>query len=268
MFALYENRENEFELYQKVSKHVPPHLHGAIEMIYVTRGTLEVGIRQDLFHMEKGDFAIVFPEVIHHYQVFCSEKSVATYLLVNPIMSGSYNTILQQKLPKDPVIKKENLHPDIVYAMENLSPTEEGAAADIIHQAFLQIILARALPQLDLMDRSDLQDDDLIYRTVRYIAEHFTENISLTSMAEDLYVSPYTLSRVFSNTFHRNFNRYLNESRLQYACTLLSQTDQTITEICMNTGFESQRTFNRVFQDIYHMSPRDYRKRAENELAN
>jgi len=55
---------------------------------------------------------------------------------------------------------------------------------------------------------------------------------------------------------------------LQYACTLLSQTDQTITEICMNTGFESQRTFNRVFQDIYHMSPRDYRKRAENELAN
>ena len=166
------------------------------------------------------------------------------------------------------MIPHEKLHPDIIYAMEHLNPKEVGATADMIHQAFLQIILSRALPQLELMDRADLQDDDLIYRTVRYIAEHFTENISLTSMAADLYVSPFTLSRVFSNTFHRNFNRYLNESRLQYACTLLSQTDQTITEICMNSGFESQRTFNRVFNELYHMSPRDYRKRTQIELAN
>ena len=268
MYALYENRDNEFELYHKTSSHVPPHLHGAIEMIYVTGGTLEIGIRQELFHMEKGDFALVFPDVIHHYQVFSKEKSTATYLLVTPQMSGSYTTLLQQKLPKNPVIPHEKLHPDIIYAMEHLNPKEAGATADMIHQAFLLIILSRALPQLELMDRADLQDDDLIYRTVRYIAEHFTENISLTSMAADLYVSPFTLSRVFSNTFHRNFNRYLNESRLQYACTLLTQTDQTITEICMNSGFESQRTFNRVFNELYHMSPRDYRKRTQIELAN
>ena len=268
MYALYENLENEFEIYHKASSHVPPHIHGAIEMIYVTEGSLALGIRQELFAMEKGDFALVFPEIIHHYQVFTKEKSTATYLLVSPHMSGSYNTLLQQKLPRNPVIKHADLHPDILYAMEHLDAKESEATADIVHQAFLMIILSRALPKLDLMDRSDLQDDDLIYRTVRYIAEHFTENITLTSMAADLYVSPYTLSRVFSNTFHRNFNRYLNESRLQYACTLLSQTNQTITEICMNSGFESQRTFNRVFNDIYHMSPRDYRKRTNIELAN
>ncbi len=267
MYALYENRENDFELYHKVSSHVPPHLHGLIEMIYVTHGSLEIGIRQELFHMEKGDFAIVFPEVIHHYQVFSSEKSMATYLLVTPLMSGSYNTLLQQKIPKNPVIPHDRLHPDIIYAMEHMDAKETGATADMVHQAFLQIILSRALPELEFIDRSDLQDDDLIYRTVRYIAEHFTENISLTSMAADLYVSPFALSRVFSNTFHRNFNRYLNETRLQYACTLLTQTDQTIMEICMNTGFESQRTFNRVFQNTYHMSPRDYRKRTGKELV-
>jgi len=267
MYALYENLENEFELYHKTSSHVPPHLHGAIELIYVTGGTLELGIRQELFHMETGDFAVVFPEVIHHYQVFSKEKSTATYLLVTPLMSGSFNTLLQQKIPTNPVIPHERLHPDIIYAMEHLDPKENGAAADMIHQSFLMIILSRALPEFTFIDRADLGDTDLIYRTVKYVAEHFTENITLTSMAADLYVSPYTLSRVFSNTFHRNFNRYLNESRLQYACTLLTQTDQTITEVCMNTGFESQRTFNRVFQEIYHMSPRDYRKRAQKELA-
>ena len=37
-------------------------------------------------------------------------------------------------------------------------------------------------------------------------------------------------------------------------------TNQTITDVYMNAGFESQRTFNRVFLEEYHMSPREYRK--------
>ena len=50
--------------------HMPPHLHEAIEIVYVTDGCIELGVGQELYHMEKGDFAIVFPNVIHHYQVF------------------------------------------------------------------------------------------------------------------------------------------------------------------------------------------------------
>ena len=78
-------------------------------------------------------------------------------------------------------------------------------------------------------------------------------------MAADLGFSPYTLSRVFSGTFHKNFNQYLNEVRLEYACSLLLYTNQTITDVFMNAGFESQRTFNRVFNEQFHMSPREYR---------
>ena len=48
---------------------MPPHLHEAIEIVYVTDGCIESGVGQELYHMEKGDFAIVFPNVIHHYQV-------------------------------------------------------------------------------------------------------------------------------------------------------------------------------------------------------
>ena len=67
------------------------------------------------------------------------------------------------------------------------------------------------------------------------------------------------LSKVFSKTFHNNFNQYVNGTRLDYACALLEHTNQSVTEICMNSGFESQRTFNRVFVQKYHMTPREYR---------
>ena len=124
----------------------------------------------------------------------------------------------------------------------------------------IQLILARSMPVFKLTDKNSIGSHDIIYETVSYIARHFKEEMTLTSMARDLGYSPYTLSRVFSGTFHRNFNQYLNEIRLDYVCTLLQYTDQSITEAYENAGFNSQRTFNRAFYDRYRMSPREYRK--------
>ena len=58
---------------------------------------------------------------------------------------------------------------------------------------------------------------------------------------------------------HRNFNQFLNEQRLNYVTVHLECTDESITDICMDAGFESQRTFNRAFRERYRMTPREYR---------
>ena len=86
------------------------------------------------------------------------------------------------------------------------------------------------------------------------------ERIRVGMMAEDIGVSKYVLSRIFSKTFHRNFNQYLNDERLNYAIRCLEHSDLSITQICMDSGFDSQRTFNRVFKERYKVTPREYRK--------
>ena len=86
-------------------------------------------------------------------------------------------------------------------------------------------------------------------------------------MAGDLGVSKYVLSRIFSRTFHRNFNQYLNEARLSYAATRLENTKDTILEVCLDSGFESQRTFNRVFKERYKITPREYRRNQRDNLG-
>ena len=108
------------------------------------------------------------------------------------------------------------------------------------------------------------QNQDPVYRAVAYIAAHFQEDISLTGMARDLGISPYQLSRVFSGTFHQNFNHYLNEVRLSYVAAMLRDTHRSITEIAYEAGFQSQATFNRVFQTGFHCSPRQYRMAIRN----
>ena len=65
MLPLYEENKESIVFLEKKSEHISPHLHKGMEMVYVTKGTLELGIRDNLYHMEKGDFALVFPDVIH-----------------------------------------------------------------------------------------------------------------------------------------------------------------------------------------------------------
>ena len=49
MLPLYENTEDNLEIYQKKSIHVPPHLHKSLECVYVTSGTLELGVGLELY---------------------------------------------------------------------------------------------------------------------------------------------------------------------------------------------------------------------------
>ena len=259
MLPLYEQSTEKLEIRHRKATHLPPHLHKSMECVLITEGTLAIGIGPELYEMKEGDFAVVFPDLIHHYQVFSEEKCRAIYLYVDPSLITSFLSTMQQQCPKSPVISKRNVDQDILYALQSLLRQRHGKTDLILQQAFVQIILARSFPQFELIEKSTIGSDDIVYQTVAYIAANFREPLSLTQMATDLGYSPYTLSRVFSGTFHKNFNQYLNEVRLEYATSLLLYTNQTITEIYMNAGFESQRTFNRVFSNEFHMSPRAYR---------
>lgn len=261
MIPSYEQRNERLYMLHRASRHVPPHLHSAAEFVYVTGGTLEFGMGQELYHMEKGDFAVAFPEVIHHYQVLSPGNNRAYYLTASPVLCGQFKETMQKYCPKDPVIKKEQVHPEIVHALRALlTLIGTGEPNLAVAQAYMQIIVARSMPCFQMIEKSKVASGDLIYQTVSYVARNFREELSLEMMARDLGVSKYALSRVFSGTFHRNFNKYVNEQRLEYVSTLLECSDRTITEICMDAGFESQRTFNRAFREKYKMTPRQYRK--------
>lgn len=281
MHFFYELKEDQMEIYEKESVHYPPHIHKSMECIYVTRGTLELGVGETLCHMEPGDFGIVFPNVIHHYQVFSREESRAFYFLAPPSFAGLFSEQLLACQPREPVISSEHVHGDIPYVLERLRELEhprderlgkmkdaqEELPGTVLRQAFTQVILARALPFLELQRREEQPGHDIVYDTVVYMAKHYgDEEVSLTKMAQDLGYSPFALSRVFSGTFHTNFNQYLNELRLNQAVALLQSSENSITDIAMNAGFTSMRTFNRVFRERFRMPPREYRKRHAAEV--
>ena len=95
MHLTFKETKEEVYAAQRVSKHVSPHLHNALEIVCVTEGTLEMGVGQELYHMEKGDIGFVFSDIIHHYQVFSEKTSWADYILVPSSFAGVFKDKIQ-----------------------------------------------------------------------------------------------------------------------------------------------------------------------------
>ena len=263
MYPAYETRKKEIAYEYKESVHVPPHLHEAIEAVYVTKGSVELGVGNELYHLDEGDFGIVFPNVIHHYQVFAKGKNEAIYLFLDPSLFPAFQDDLTLYRPEVPVIAKAGLQEDIVSAVKSLTKMDDKSA--IMSQAYALMILAYVFSTMKLVEKDSVREDDLIFNAVSYVALNYRESMSLEKMALDLGVSKYVISRMFAKTFHCNFCTYVNRTRLNHAVSYLENSNISITELGLECGFESQRTFNRVFKDEYKMTPREYRNRLRSE---
>ena len=229
MHLTYKNTKDEILAVMRQAKHEPPHLHHALELVWVKSGSLELGMGEELYHMQAGDVGILFPDLIHHYQVFSAGQNMAVFVNAPPFIVGAYEETLNQKAPKIPVLKASVIPEDVYRSFDALLTTKDIPIA----QAYLQIILARCIKELTLTEKSNVESEDLIYRTVAYVSAHFNHAVSLEEMAKALGVSKYVLSRIFSKTFHRNFNQYLNHARLGFACQRLETTRNNMEYLTM-----------------------------------
>ncbi len=103
-------------------------------------------------------------------------------------------------------------------------------------------------------------EDGRMQQVFRYIDENFSGNISLSVLAEQMYLSPSTLSRLFKKNTGVYFAEYILQMRLDYARQALLDADDSITRIAVDSGFSNLSTFNRVFKERFGVSPSEYRR--------
>ena len=187
MHLVYEDTKEELLAIGRRAKHQPPHLHQTLELVYVMKGSLELGVGLELFHMEEGDIGLVFPDVNHHCQVFSEQYSEVLYINIPTRTLGTYEELLKRKAPVYPVIKYGELPSEIYPAIQSM----KGSVPKNIWivQAYLQVIFVRCIPLLTLTEKSQVGSNDLIYQTVSYISANFRKSFLLEDMAKDLGVS-------------------------------------------------------------------------------
>lgn len=93
-----------------------------------------------------------------------------------------------------------------------------------------------------------------------YINRNYLSKIDLRDIARHSGTSVSNLCYFFMRSTNKSVISYVIEMRISHACTLLSETDKSISEIAFISGFNTLSNFNRLFQKFRKMTPGDYRK--------
>lgn len=108
-------------------------------------------------------------------------------------------------------------------------------------------------------------NSEIIRNVLRYIEDHYKEDVTLNDVAGAVHINSSYLSSLFKNEMGIAFTYYLTELRIKKSLQLLVDTNLSLTEIALSVGFNSQSYFIKVFKDNIGMTPREYRKKSNNQ---
>ncbi|TPE51852.1 AraC family transcriptional regulator [Maribrevibacterium harenarium] len=111
--------------------------------------------------------------------------------------------------------------------------------------------------QIDVKSNETLQRK--INTVVDYVSLNYSQDISLSNVASLIGMSDSHFSRFFKKATGNRFIEFVNRVRISRACSLLTETDQQIANICFQVGFNNVANFNRRFHELKGVTPRDFR---------
>ena len=262
MNSFYQFRTQNFQNLISHNNKYLAHLHKQIEVLYVLSGKITVTIDNDVQELCAGDCSIAFPNTIHYYKT--TEESHILLLIFDAEFVSDYLTEFLNYRPLRPFITNKPLSPDILKCIEVLTENAGKVVNARRMKGYLMIILSYIFDALNLIKQEEEQlNSDALITALIYIDCHFTEAITLDEVAKHISTSKFHLSRFFSKKLQTSFNTYVNNRRVELAKTLLRNTNDSITSIAFDSGFNSTRSFYRAFQSICGMTPMEYRTKNE-----
>ena len=106
-----------------------------------------------------------------------------------------------------------------------------------------------------------------IDRVCTFINEHYHRRLSQPEAANVAGMTPQAFSRFFRKTVGKTFVDYLAELRVSQACRLLLETDISVVEVSLRSGFNNLSNFNRRFRRLRSQSPRRFRAAHQGDGA-
>lgn len=142
--------------------------------------------------------------------------------------------------------------------LENLSAAK---AVDVCYRILCDAVEAR---EKEAEKDETRYFKDYIKEAAAYIDEHLQdEDLSVVSVAAHIYLNPVYFGRVFKNTFHMTFKKYLMQQRMEKAKRLLEAGNGSIGEICDAVGIHNPSYFSHLFKQYTGRLPSEYKKEYE-----
>ena len=109
-------------------------------------------------------------------------------------------------------------------------------------------------------DAFDQHETDRLNKVYEYTFQNFRKKVLLEDLAELLHMTPTSFSRYFTMKNNKSFSRFISEIRIKHACKMLTETDESVAQICYDCGFNTLSNFNKQFKEIMRKKPSQYKK--------
>lgn len=243
------------------------HLHRHVEIVIMQKGRTVAYCDSHSFELQDGDVFLSFPEQIHHY--ISTEPEEYFLLLVNPdTLPELSNFLFDESLGSAALIKGVGKDDTVLRLASRLAECEGASSplADAERHGLLLALVARLMQQIPPA-KAVAGESHALKSIVNYCTQNYLKDLSLTTMEQELHISKYYISHLFSDKLHIGFNDYINSLRVSHACRYLRTTDKSVTEIGNLVGFATLRTFNRAFLKQMKTTPSEYRRSVRADMA-
>lgn len=252
------------------------HFHKSIELLYVLEGSVEASLNGRTFLAEGGELVIIPGYTIHSFQM--TDRTRAWLCTIPQDVLNSYKQILLrytfgnfkvdtrrfgEECPltgyfqgiKDAMGKAEG---------QKLCPGDDQGKS-LAHQAVMKgyayLILGYLIDHAGLIPVQSTRMITFCQEVLCYLEENYLGCCGLEMIASHFGYSKSRFSHLFNETFGCRLVEYVNGLRCAHAMTLMEGGEMSITEIALESGFETTRTFYRAFRKYYGIAPSDFYQR-------
>lgn len=221
------------------------HFHEGIEIIAVQEGEVEA---YHLMHKEAlrvGEIFFADSFECHHYKPLTEDIKAIVIVL-----SSEYTEVFRESYAGKtfPCYMKDKEKNEEIIALMRQWLNEENKHF-MLNVGYCNLLLSKIAEKYDLEKREERKDKNVSIKLLKYINDHYVEDISLTSVAKAIGYSKEYCSKIFSEVVGMSFRDYLNFLRLRKANDYFARKKDlkmTTTEIVYKCGFNSTATFYRA----------------------
>lgn len=236
--------------------------HDEIEILWVQTGKIELNIAGETYIMGKDDLIIINPQIGH--AIFALEPNsvfISTQILPETFTSQGMDISKGHFRLRPNIDVKSPANQELRYLLSDLYlSVERGVTPFQINVMYFNLLDVMVHYFVDKPLKSpEYNEDSIIFDAVKFIEEHFTQDISLELIAQRFSYSETHMSKLFKQELGVNYYEYLTRCRLQHAVNQLVGKEK-IADIAVASGFSDIRAFNKMFRKHFDQTPTQFRK--------
>ena len=268
-FAYYPEDIWQFDFHR-----VDWHWHHELEFLFVAKGTAICLVGTNKIKLHQGCGLFINSSILHRFEA--QGSTFVPNIVFSPTLLAPESSLIYEKYIS-PVINSS-----IEYQIFNPHTAWQNHVLQLLSQVLAlqetdennELCTIQLLFKIwDIMTKHiDLASSSSdLYRfnhkqarlqtMMQYIHDHYTEEITLETIAASASISKSGALHIFQSGIHISPVAYLIQYRLAQAAEQLYTTQKSVSSIAEETGFVSSGYFCRKFRQHYHMSPNEYRQK-------